>query len=201
MANRWPAFLDGSNAGLFASILAVPLLALLVWLGPLRAFVQRAGEEQALQRAEIERLVERKRTLSSLAPSARERVDAALTAFEADVAPLGEHPNAKLVQSISSLLESAGARDVGVTLSLPSPTEEPRTPLMVAALDGGRPMTLVSNSVHVALRSDFTSLRAALDALREPGRTIQIESADFARDGASVKATLEIVYWTREDTR
>jgi len=193
--------LDGTNAGLLAAILAVPLLALVVWLGPLRGFVHRAAEQQARQRTEIERLIERKRALTPIALSERERVNAAVTAFEAEVPSLGAHPNAQLVQVISTLLEAASARDVRVTLSPPSPAEGAPASLVVAALDGTRPMALVPKAVHVALRSDFTGLRAALDALREPGRTIQIESADFARDGASVKATLELVYWTREDTR
>jgi hypothetical protein len=201
MASRRAAILDGTNSGLLAAILAVPLLALVVWLGPVRGFAQRADAEQVLQRAEIERLIERKRTLTPIAASERERVDAALTAFEADVATLGANPNAQLVRSISTLLEAASAHDVRVTLSPPSPTEEPGAPLAVAALDGARPMTLVPNAVHVALRSDFTGLRAALDALREPGRTIQIESADFTRDGANVKATLELVYWSRESAQ
>ncbi len=201
MATRRSAFLDGSNAGLCAAILAVPLLAVLVWYGPLRGFVQRAGEEQALQSAEIERLVQRKRTLSPLATSERERVDAALTAFEADVAKLGANPNAKLVKSIATLLESAGARDVRVTLSPPSQTEQPRAEVSVADLNGSRSMILVPNAVQAALRADFTSMRAALDALREPGHSIQVERAELVRDGASIKATLDLVYWSREDAR
>jgi hypothetical protein len=198
MASRRPLFLDGTNAALLAAILAAPALALVLWLGPLRGFVHRAGEEQALQRAEIERLIERKRALTSLAPSERERVDHALTAFEADLTPLGADPNTTLVQSISSLLEAASASDVRVTLAPPIPGEETRAALVVGSLDGARPMTLVPNAVHVTLRSDFAGLRAALDALRDPGRTIQIERANFARDGAGVKAALELVYWSRE---
>jgi len=198
MESRRPAFLDGTNAGLLAAIVAVPLLALVVWVGPLHGFVRRAAEEQERQSAEIEHLVEKKRALTPVAPSERERVRAALAEFEADVTSLGDHPNARLVQAMADLLERAGVREVRVTLPPPIPEEEPRAPLVVAALDGTSAIALVPNSVHVALRSDFTGLRAALDALGDPGRTIQVEAADFVRDGASVKATLEITYWSRE---
>ncbi len=147
---------------------------------------------------EIERFIERKRSLTPVAPSERERVRAALTEFEADVVVLGEHPKARLVQSVATLFEGVGVRDVQVTLPPPSPGEEPRAPLIVAALDGSGAIALVPHSVHVALRSDFAGLRAALDALADPGRTIQLEGADFVRDGESVKATLELTYWSRE---
>jgi len=198
MASRRPLFLDGTNAALLAAILAIPALALVLWLGPLRGFVHRAGAEQARQRAEIERLIEKKRALTSLAPSERERVDEALAAFEAVLTPLGADPNTALVQSISTLLEAVSASDVRVTLAPPGPAEEARAALVVASVDGARRMTLVPNAVHVELRSDFTGLRAALDALRDPERTIQIERADFARDGVGVKAALVLVYWSRE---
>ena len=154
MASRRPLFLDGTNAALLAAILAIPALALVLWLGPLRGFVHRAGAEQALQQAEIERLIERKRALTSLAPSERERVDNALAAFEADLTPLGADPNTALVQSISALLESVSASDVRVTPATPGPTEEARMALVVASVDGSRPMTLVPNAVHVELRGD-----------------------------------------------
>lgn len=201
MASRRPIFLDGGNAGLLAAILAVPLLAGLVWLGPLRGFVKRAHAEQAQHAAEIERLAEKKRTLTALAPSERERVEALLTGFEARVTVLGANANAQLARSISSLLEGANAQEIRVTPSPPGPETEPGPTLVVASLDGSRAMTLIPDPVQVSLRSDFVGLRAALDALREPGHTIQIESAEFARDGASVKTTLELVYWSREGAR
>ncbi len=62
MENRRPAFLDGTNSGLLAAIVAVPLLALIVWAGPLRGFVRRAADEQERQRVEIERFIERTAT-------------------------------------------------------------------------------------------------------------------------------------------
>ena len=198
MESRRPAFLDGTNSGLLAAIVAVPLLALIVWVGPVRGFVRSAVDEQERQRGEIERFIEKKHALTPVAQSERERVRAALAEFEADVVSLGEHRDARLVQSLATLLEGAGVRDVRVTLPPARPGDEPRAPLVVAALDGSGAIALVPNSVHVALRSDFAGLRAALDALADPGRTIQLEGADFVRDGASVKATLDVTYWSRE---
>lgn len=198
MSTSRPVFLEGSNAGLLAAIVAIPLLALVLWFGPLRGFVRRAAEEQARQGAEIERLAEKKRALTPVAPDERERVRTALAGFEADVASLGEHADARLIRSIAALLEGAGAHDVRVSRAPPPPGESPAAPLVVAALDGSSAFALVPNPVRVALRSDFAGLRAALDAFGDPGRTIQIDAADFARDGENIKATLELIYWSRE---
>lgn len=198
MKTSRPAILDGSNAGLLAAIFAVPLLALIVSAGPIRGFARRASAAQERQSEEIARLAERKRELRPVARSERERVDEALADFETDVASLGEYPTTRLVHDLSTLLESSGAREVRVSLAPPVPGEEPRAPLVVAALDGGRALTLVPNAVRVALRSDFAGLRSALDAMAEGGRTIQIDSAEFVRDGEAIRVDLDITFWSRE---
>jgi len=198
MASRRSALFDGSNAGLLAAVVAAPLLGLLVGLGPLRDFVRRAGEQQTVQRAEIERILERRRTLSPLSSAERARVAAALAALEAGVAPLGARPGEALGPSLASLFEGAGAGELRVTFSPSDAVAAGPLPLLVAELDGSRPMTLIPNPVRVALTADINGIRRALDALGAHGHAMQLERAELVRAGARVEAVLEIVYWSRE---
>ncbi len=198
MTSRRPVFLDGTNAGLLAVIVAVPLLAMVLTAGPIRRFAQRAIESQERQSVEISRLVEKKRALTPVEPSERERVDATLASFEANVASLGEEPDTQLVHELSALIESSGARDVRVQLSPPVPDQEPRSPIVVASLAGDRSVSLVPNPARIAMRSDFDGLRAVLDRMAAPGHSIQIDSAVFVREGESIRAEFDVTYWSRE---
>ena len=202
MTSRRPSLLDGTNAGLLAAIVALPLLALVVSAGPIRSFARRAIEARERQSEDISRLAERKRALAPVEKRERQRVTAALAELEANVASLGPDPSAQLVRELTALLESAGARDVRVRVPLPDDAEAGARPsLVVSALDGSRGLALSATPVHVAMQTDFEALRAALDALSASGRTIQIDSAKLVRDGEAIRSELELTGWSREAAR
>ncbi|MBM4337631.1 MAG: hypothetical protein FJ108_17220 [Deltaproteobacteria bacterium] len=201
MTSRRPGILDGTNVGLLAAIVALPLLALVVAAGPIRGFARRAIEARERQSEEISRLEERKRALAPVEEGERQRIAAALVELESDAAWLGPDPSAQLGHDLEALLAAAGASDVRVRVVPREGDGGVRPPLLVSALDGSSGLELTPNSVHVAMRADFEALRDAFDALAATGRAIQIDSARLVRDGDAIRSELTLTCWSREIAR
>lgn len=191
----WEALRDRRNARLLMLIVAAPLLALALALGPLALARGRLEAEIRSHHLELGALSRAQLEHARSSPAVQAELDRFFARLSGPTRPVPSRETLAVARAFAALGERAGVPNLEV-----SPGDAPGDPaepglVRLESLDGQQQLALSPRRVTLRATADFFALLELLDELDARGQPYRVEAVRLHKRGARVEAQIDVVYF------